>query len=125
MTPPGALARMPCSGVTVPGEVTVALPAPTVAVAVDAAGPITAIEPLPASGSTWSVFLSSTVLSSATVRATRASAALATSRCGWVAGSSVNIRNRYIWVRMRTAALLITLRDSDPSATAAMSGAPK
>jgi hypothetical protein len=59
---------MPCSGVTLKGEVTWALPPPVSAGAGDAAGPITATVPAPFadSGSVPPVFFSSTVPASAT-----------------------------------------------------------
>ena len=77
MTPLGAAAVMPCSGVTVPLELTDALPPPAVCGLVEASAPITAIELSAAvSGSTPPLFFSSTVPSSASCSASAWSAAL-------------------------------------------------
>ena len=57
---------MPCSGVTVPLELTDALPPPAVSGLVDASEPMTAIEPVAAdSGRAALLFCSRTVPSSA------------------------------------------------------------
>ncbi len=63
-----ALVVMPCSGVTVPLELTPALPPPAVCGLVEASAPITAIDVAPEpSGSTEPEFFSKTAPSSATL----------------------------------------------------------
>ena len=91
MTPLGAAAVMPCSGVMVPLEFTPALPPPAVSGLVEASAPMTATELSDCgSGRTPPLFFSKTVPSSASWSASESCAALVAVCAGEPDGGSSN-----------------------------------
>ncbi len=92
---------MPCSGVTVPLELTFALPPPAVSGLVEASAPITAIELSDeVSGRTLPLFFSSTVPSSANVVASAWSVAFVAVSAGEPVGDLSNRPKPNISVRI-------------------------
>ena len=118
---------MPSYGVTVPVPLTVALPPPALIVSFPAPSPITAIECTlwVSSGSTFAVFFSSTVPSSAACLATATCAgveatAFGVSADGWSKSPNRN-SSRMMRVTMSSTRLCATW----PFCTACLSAAPK
>ena len=117
---------MPCSGVTVSGEVTYALPPPVSTGEGEAAVPITATVPAPfaASGRVPPVFFSSTVPASATAVETAWCAGVVTTAPVDPVGGLLNSLNWNISVRMRLTMSLSVAMETWPSCTADSSAGP-
>src|ERR1700676_14743 len=92
---------MPCSGVTVPLELTPALPPPAVSGLDDASAPMTAMDFVDAgSGSTLPLFFSSTVPSSASCSASETCADVVAVWAGDPAGGSAKRPDAQTSVKM-------------------------
>ena len=116
---------MPCSGVTVPLELTEALPPPAVCGLVDASAPMTAIEESEdPSGSTLPLFFSRTVPSSATCSASFWSAVLVAVSSGDPVAGLSNRPNANISVSTSDAIEFSVAADTEPDDTALASALP-
>ncbi len=116
---------MPWSGVTVPLELTAALPPPAVSGLVEASAPITAIEDVDElRGRMPAAFLSSTVPSSASCSAAVWSAALVGAWAGEPAVGLSNNPNANIWVRTSDTSESNVVVLTAPVATADRSALP-
>ena len=116
---------MPASGVTVPLDVTPALPPPAVSGLDEASAPMTAIfVSEDDSGSTPPLFFSSTVPSSASCRASVTCAALVAVSAGDPAGGSSNRPNANISVSTGVTMEFSVAVDTAPDDTALCSALP-
>ncbi len=120
LIPLPARAVMPCSGVTVPLELTEAEPPPAVSGLADASAPMTAIDEVLAelSGRMLPLFLSSTVPSSASWVASDWSAALVAVCAGEPVGGLSNSPYANISVSTLETRELSVAMDTDPEETA-------